>query len=110
EAAAGPVDRPQTLVDVSQPDPATKRLFQAFLAHAEPIVGHLDGDAPFVQGGANGNTAASNLCRQAVLDRVLDERLQDHARDDHVERIGVDLLLHPQLRTETHDLDVEVLV
>ena len=45
-----------------------------------------------------------------MLDRVLDERLQDHARDDDVERAGADLLVHLELRPEPDDLDVEVLV
>ena len=48
--------------------------------------------------------------RQAVLDRVLDQRLQHHARDDQVERRRIDVLLDLQLRAEADALDVEVLV
>ena len=59
---------------------------------------------------ADDDRAGADLARQAVLDRVLDERLQDHARHDHVDGVGRNLLAHAQLRPEAHDLDVEVLV
>ena len=56
------------------------------------------------------DASAADLPREAVLDRVLDQRLQDHARHDDVERVGMDLLLDAQLRAEAHDLDVQVFV
>ena len=52
----------------------------------------------------------ADLGRQAVLDRVLDERLQQHARDHDVEGVGVDRFLDLQLGAEAHRLDVQVLV
>ena len=52
----------------------------------------------------------ADLAREAVLDRVLDQRLQDHARHDEVDRVRVDVLHHFQLRSEADHLDVEVLV
>ena len=47
---------------------------------------------------------------EAVLDRVLDERLQDQARHHDVEARLVHVLLHDEARAESHALDVEVLV
>ena len=43
-------------------------------------------------------------------DAVLDNRLQQHARHQHIERCGVDVLHHPQLLPESHHLDGQVIV
>ena len=59
---------------------------------------------------ADDDAAAAHLPRKPVLDRVLDERLQDHAGHDDVEGVGADLLLDLELRPEADDLDVEILV
>ena len=45
-----------------------------------------------------------------MLDRVLDQRLQNHARHDDVGGVGRNFLAHAQLRAKAHHLDVEVLV
>ena len=55
--------------------------------HAEPIVVHLDDRVAVAQHRPDGNPAAADFARQPVLDRVLDQRLQDHARNDDVERV-----------------------
>ena len=65
---------------------------------------------PSRRSGPDGDAAAADLARQAVLDRVLDQRLKDHARHDDVEGVGADLLVDLQLRAEPDHLDVEVLV
>src|SRR5205085_9623784 len=58
----------------------------------------------------NRNSSFAELVREAVLDRILDERLQHHARDDQIEHRGVDLLVDPKLRSEANALDVEILI
>ena len=45
-----------------------------------------------------------------MLDRILDERLKNHAGHDHVQRVGADVLGHLELGAEADDLDVEILV
>ena len=45
-----------------------------------------------------------------MLDRVLHERLQDHAGHDGIERVRADLLVDLQLRPEADVLDVEIFV
>ena len=52
----------------------------------------------------------TDLARQAVLDGVFDERLQNHARNDELDRVWADLLANTQLRPEPYDFDVEVFV
>ena len=40
-----------------------------------------------------------------MLDRILDQRLEHHARDDQVERGRIDMLVDLQLRAEADALD-----
>ena len=75
-----------------------------------PVVVDLDDDAAVFAMAADRDRARTDLAREAVLDRVLDQRLQDHAGDDEIERVGVDVLDHFQLGTEANDLDVQVFV
>src|SRR5436190_22206274 len=78
DPAAGAVDRPQPLVDVAQADAAAAGLLEALLRHAEAVVVDLDDGAAVARRRADRDAPAANLARQAVLDRILDERLQDH--------------------------------
>src|SRR5580692_8027600 len=46
-----------------------------------------------------------------MFDRILDQRLQQHARDHHIERCGLEFFDNPQLVTaESHDFDVEIII
>ncbi len=46
-----------------------------------------------------------------MLDRVLHQRLQQHAGHHHVERCRIEFLHHPQfVRPEAHHLNVEIVV
>ena len=85
-------------------------MFQPLLGHPEAIVDHLDDRVAVIQDGPDRNAAAADFSRQPMLDRILDERLQDHARHDRIERRQADLFVDLQLRSEADDLDVEVLV
>ena len=59
---------------------------------------------------ADGDAAFADARFDPVFDRVFDERLQQHAGQDEVERCWIDILLDLQARAKAHVLDVEVLV
>src|SRR5579864_3911197 len=105
-----PINRLEPFVDVAQPDAAVERLVQTLLRHPQAVVMHFDDHVGVAQPRPDRDAPPADLARQAVLDRVLDERLQEHARHDHVEGVGSDLFLDPQLRSEPDDFNVEVLV
>src|SRR5476649_670739 len=104
------VNRAEPLVDVAEPDAAVERMLEPVLAHPEAVVVHLDDGVAVLEDRRDGDAPLADLPRQPVLDRVLDERLQDHAGDDDVEGVGADVLHDFQLGTEPHDLDVEIFV
>jgi hypothetical protein len=104
------VDHSETLADIRQSDAARHRLIQAVEYESHSIVFDLDDGAAVFAMAANRNHARPDLPGEAVLDRVLDERLQDHARHDDIERVRADLLADAKLGPEANDLDVEVLV
>ena len=57
------------------------------------------------------DAAAIDFRRQSVLDRVLHQRLQQHAGDHDVERRSFEFLHHAQLvATEADDFNVEIVV
>ena len=85
-------------------------MHEPFLRHAQAVVVHLDDGVGVADVRLDRDAPAADLAREPVLDRVLDERLQDHARHDHVERLRRDLLVDAELRPEADDLDREVLV
>src|SRR3990170_5846737 len=105
-----PVDRPQAFVDVAQADAAAERGLEPFLAHAQSIVQDFDDRVAVADEGPDRDASAAHFAGQPVLDRVFDQRLQQHARHDDVERFGADLLHHLELGAEPDDLDVQVLV
>ena len=78
--------------------------------HAQAVVLDFDDGVAIAERALDRDAAAADLRREPVLDRVLDERLEDEARHDHVERVRVDLLVDVQLRPEPDDFDVQVLV
>src|SRR4029453_11172409 len=110
ELIARSVDRPQTFVHVVQPDAAVQGVLQPLSAHAQAIVVDLDNRVAVLHQAANHDPPSADLSRQTVLDRVLDKRLQQHARNDDVERVWADLLDHLQLWTEADDLDVQIFI
>src|SRR5687767_13872290 len=96
----GAVNNAQALVDVAQSD---ARAFHApGLGRCDPdaVVDHVDDRmVPFAQA-ANRHPPLAEFLREAVLDRVLDQRLQHHARDDQVQGRRVDVFLDLELRPE----------
>src|SRR5438105_9437368 len=114
DLAVRAVDGPQALVDVAQADAAAvgalEPVFDHVGAHAQPIVVDLDNRVAVPGGRADRDPSAADFSREPVFDRVLHERLQEHARHDDIQRIDADLLVDFQLRSEAHDFDVQILV
>ena len=104
------VDHAQPLVHVAQADSDRQGLAQPLRGHPHPVVGHLDEGGAIAALGPQQDAPAADLAGEPVLDGVLDERLQDHARHEHVHGGRVDVLLDTKLRPEPDDLDIQVLV
>ena len=54
--------------------------------------------------------AAFHFAAQAVLNAVFDQRLQQHAGHQHIQRVVGDLLFEAQLVPEAHHLDGQIIV
>ncbi len=81
------------------------------VAHAHAIVGHFDRNPVALQPAAQRDRAAVDARLKAVLDAVLDERLQQDAGHQNIEGARIDLFFNAQLvGAEAHHLDVEVIV
>ena len=82
-----------------------------FVGNSHAVVDDLDHEPPFVTRDAQDDGAAFHLGRDAVPDGVLDQRLQDHAGNEHVQGLRIDLLADLQLVTPEPDhFDVEVVI
>src|SRR5277367_5828616 len=79
--------------------------------NAHSIVFNLNQQLRAIQSAANGDCAAADARLQPVLDAVLDQRLQDHARHRQVKRCRIDLLHHLQLvRAKAYNFNSEIIV
>lgn len=85
----------QALADVTHPDAGTfanqaadGRGCSAAGLHANAIVFDLEQEPLVDDAAAEDDGAAADAWLEAMLDAVLDERLEDHAGDDDVERVG----------------------
>ena len=106
----GAVDDPQAFVHVLQADSAPSAGVGDVGHHAQAVVDDLDhGVAPGASA-RDGDAAAADLARDAVLDGVLHQGLQQHAGHELVEGLRGDALLDDQRLAEADGLDVEVLV
>src|SRR5690242_20816171 len=77
-------------------------------AHSDAIIFNLYRQQPVMKPAAQVNGSAVDLRGESVLDGVLDQRLQEHAGDDGIERSFVEILDHAQLvAAEAHNLDVD---
>src|SRR5262245_17337050 len=71
----------------------------------------MDHQPAFLQPAANGDAAAIDFWRQAMLQAVFYERLQQHGRDNHVERVRIQVFVNAQLVAAKADyFDVQVVV
>src|SRR4029450_3304401 len=84
------VDHGEALAHIGQSDAARHWLIPPVEHESHSVIFDLDDRPPVFAPAPNRDRARADLPGEAVLDRVLDERLQDHARDDDVERVGTD--------------------
>ncbi len=73
-------------------------------------VPHFDGQRSILTNRAHVHVSHAALAVDAVLDRVLDDRLQDHGRHEPVERIGRDAFLDAQPIGKPNALDRDVVI
>ena len=105
------VNHLQALGDVQHADTGPGRRGSRPMRHADAIIFHLDNQAVAGVAAADMDAASVHLRREAMLDGVLHQRLQDHAGHEKVERGWLQFLYHFQLVTaEARDLDVEIIV
>ena len=75
------------------------------------VIFHLDHQALIGAAAAQINAAALNFVREAVLDGVLHQRLQNHAGHQMIERCRLQFLHDSQLVVaKARDLDIEIVV
>src|SRR5215471_9285593 len=75
---------------------------------ADPVVADLDPQAPVVAPGGERDPLGAGILADAVLDGVLDERLQEERRDPRLPDLGIDLDGDLEPVAEAHPLDGEV--
>src|SRR5215469_6666151 len=86
-------------------------VFQLRLTDSNSVIFDFDDQAGIGNPTAEINAATLDLGRQAVLDRILNQRLQQHARNHDIERGRIKLLHHPQfLPAKADDFDIEIVV
>ena len=87
----GAVQPQQAIAHVAQADAALED--RALVAHADAGVAHRQAQVAVVDARLDRHPPAADLRRDAVLDGVLDQRLQDQARQQQVAGARVDVLL-----------------
>ena len=82
---------------------------QRIFRQADAVVSDLDPQLFVVVTCGDVDVACAGLPGDAVLDRVLDQRLQQQRRYQRIERLGLDVVADHQAVGETRTLDFEVL-
>src|SRR5712692_9726342 len=102
ERGGGSVELLQPRAGVAQADAPLP------LPHARPIVSDRQHQPAAVAARLDFDLPVARRPAGAVLERILDDRLQDQARNRNVERPGIDFRRRPQapLKADLHDLDV----
>src|SRR5262245_27359042 len=104
------IDHAEALAHVGETDAARHRLLETLEQEPHTVVFNLNHDARLVAPAANHDCASTHFPREAMLNRVFDQRLEDHAWHHEIERVRRKILAHAQLWPETHHLDVEIFV
>src|SRR6202043_3817059 len=105
------VKHAQAFVNVTDPDPVLKHLRHALLGNSDAVVFDGNDQAAVLRCGANGEFAAAKFGGQAVLQRVFDNRLQEHAGNEGGERVFVNLFVnHESVAPEPRDFNIQVVV
>src|SRR5690606_12446845 len=108
ERGGGSVERVEAGARVAEAD-ALRRALGGLVRQAGAVVLHVEHEAGARSARADGEAAGAVLdAADAVLDGVLDERLEDQVRHERVERAGLDLLGHVERALEADALDVQV--
>ena len=76
------VEKAQALVDVADSNAAPVHLDEPLRRDAHAVVFYFDEQAPVTAVRAQVNLPALQARRQAMLDGILDDRLQKHARNE----------------------------
>ena len=106
-----PVENFQSLLDVGDADARTENLHPLTFRDPHAVVDNLNRQPSVVALGTKGYGPAFNLGPDTVSNGVFDQGLQDHARDNHLQRFGVDVLADLELVTpKAYDLDIKVVV
>jgi hypothetical protein len=98
-------------MNVADADPVLKYLRHALLGNPDAVI--LDGNdqAAILQFGADGEFAAAEFRGQAMLQRVFHDGLQEHAGDERIERMVVNLFVyHEIVSPEPRDFDIQIVV
>src|ERR1700739_4947511 len=85
--------------------------FDLSSAHTDTVVLNFDDQARVCKAAAKINAAPLHLGGKTMLDGIFNQRLQQHAGNDHIERSRIDILDHAQLVGAKADhFDVEIIV
>ena len=106
---AGAVQALEPIARVREPDAAAQARARAG-AQADAVVADFDPELLALPARRNLHESRAGLRRHAVLDRILDERLQNQPRHFGVERLGIDVEPDRQAILEARLLDLEVLL
>src|SRR5581483_6956164 len=100
----------QPFVDVADADTLLEQRSKLRFGNANTVIFHGQVDAAVLEPAPDTNVSTIHLAAQAVLDAVFDDRLQQHAGNEQVERSGVDVLRKTQLVSEANHLDRHVVI
>src|SRR5579862_9038129 len=105
------VKNTQAFVNIADADSVLEHLGHPFLGNSHAVIFDRD-DQSAVQGfGADGELAAAEFGGEAVLQRIFDNRLQKHARNEGVESVLVNLRVnHKVVAAEPRDFNIEIVV
>ena len=63
-----------------------------------------------MEAAAQGDCPSIDARFQAVLDAVFNQRLQEDAGHQNLQRVGIDMLFHLELGAEANDLDGQIII
>ncbi len=79
--------------------------------HSDSVIFHFNHDSIVGGAAAQKDTSTLNFVRQAMLERVLHQRLQNHAGYQMVQRVRFEFLKDFEfVATEAHDFNIEIVV
>src|SRR6185369_7355529 len=96
----------QSLASIDEPNAVAVRL----LVHSQTVVGDLDEQPAVETPGVDLNVSTFRSRRDAVLDRILHQRLQQHIGNGSIERFRLNVQPHTQSIAHQHFLNAEILL